>query len=490
MIESNPLYQLEFTKRIADPVHGLIKLTKLEAKILETPIFQRLRGITQLGMAKYVYPGAMHNRFSHSLGVLQNATDMYDAAYRNWKKNKYQGRAGTDIDEDWLFDPSLLQSTRLAALCHDLGHFPFSHDLEEAFDWLAKEKIIKASFRHEKLSEVIINDLLGDILGDHASLISDMITGRMNDKILFPSSIISGAIDADRMDYLVRDALNCGVKHGEFDKERLMDTVMPYNTKVDGSDVDILAFSAKGIEAIEQFLLARHRMHQTIYFNPSVIGFEGSIRRAYYRISSDNPPWELPDVFLEEPEKFVDFDEYSFFSDLRREIKKKDSWLSSSLVNRKPLVKMGPYYHTTIQGSKSGDRENEIYGILREIQEKVEVPHTDWNGKDHWGFAEHKTQSLVKSIPRSIMRSTDDGFEDITDLKNVILLVNADGNLIDPTNIIGGGQHTFLPFIANYHYHRFIFYTNKKNTDKMNKVLQPLQSEFADLQSRKPSIDQ
>ncbi len=490
MNSTNPIYNLEFTKRIADPVHGMVRITSIEAKIVEHPIFQRLRGITQLGMAKYVFPGAMHNRFSHSLGVLHNATLMYDAAYRNWNRSKFLNRNGTEIDEDWIFSSELLQSTRLAALCHDIGHFPYSHNLEEAFDWLADEKIIDSSLRHEQLSEILIKNLLEDILGDHASRIPDMITGRMNNyKLLFPKTIISGAIDADRMDYLVRDSMHCGVKHGEFDKERLLDSIIPYNTKIDGENSDILAFNAKGIEAIEQFLLARHRMHQTIYFNPSVIGFEAGIRRAYYQISSDNPPWELPDTFKEEPEKFINFDENEFFVQLKKELVKRDSWMADPIIRRKPLVKMGPYYHTTTQGSESTDEEKEIYSTLKGLQRQLELPSHDWKAKDHWVYAEHKTQTLVKSIPRSIIRSSDDGFDDSANLKNVILLVNADGNLIDPTSIVGGGQHTFLPFIANHNYHRFIFYTNKNNADKLRDELKPLQSYFSDLQNRKPIID-
>ena len=129
MAPPNPVDQLKAHKRIADPVHGLIRLTELESKVLQTPIFQRLRHITQLGMASSVYPGATHSRFTHSLGVVHNATAMFDVAYKNWMRSPDQ--CG-DIDADLLFSEEMLQITRLAAMCHDLGHLPFSHNLEIA----------------------------------------------------------------------------------------------------------------------------------------------------------------------------------------------------------------------------------------------------------------------------------------------------------------------------------------------------------------------
>ena len=144
----NPVNNLQLVKRIADPIHGLIRLTEIESKILDHVAFQRLRGISQLGMAKYVYPGANHNRFSHSLGVLNNVTRMYNAAFQNFKRNR---ELCGDVEVDWIFSDRMLQITRLAALCHDLGHFPFSHNLEEAFTWLSKAKIIKQDFFARKI---------------------------------------------------------------------------------------------------------------------------------------------------------------------------------------------------------------------------------------------------------------------------------------------------------------------------------------------------
>ncbi|MFV2016482.1 MAG: HD domain-containing protein, partial [Candidatus Heimdallarchaeota archaeon] len=142
----NPVNHLNIEKRIADPIHGLIRLTELESKVLESPYFQRLRDVRQLGIAEYVYPGATHSRFTHSLGVLHNVTLMFDAAYKNWSRNS---DICGNIDDDNVFSERSLQLTRLAALCHDLGHLPFSHNLEPAIEWMAESKLISETFKHE-----------------------------------------------------------------------------------------------------------------------------------------------------------------------------------------------------------------------------------------------------------------------------------------------------------------------------------------------------
>jgi HD superfamily phosphohydrolase len=473
LYQTNPVNNLDVSKRIADPVHGLIRLTAIEAKILEHPAFQRLREVTQLGMAKYVYPGAMHSRFAHSLGVLSNVTEIYDMAYRNWKRRP---ELSGEIEADLLFSEEMLQTTRIAAMCHDLGHFPFSHNLEESFDWMFKSRLISDSFRHEDLSALIIREVLGDILGDHTEKVAGLIDGDYTSlgQCLFPAFLVSSAIDGDRMDYLVRDALSCGVDQGRFDKERLLDSAIPYNTTINGRSHDVMAFKSKGIESIEQFLLARHRMHQTIYFNPSVIGFEAGLRRAYYMVTTDDPPWPLPMEYIDDPSKFTDFDEAEFFVKLKHELRKRKSWLVDPIINRSSLRKIGPFYHTIVEGQNQTKQSSERFALLKEKQDELEVPYEDWYGKDHWIYAEQKSQILVDPLPRSMKGEY--GFEDAKSLKNVVLLVNERGMLVDPTDVSFG--HTFLPFITGHSYHRFLFYTHKSNTVRIEQALQEVNERF------------
>lgn len=480
----NPVNHLNIEKRIADPIHGLIRLTELESKILESPYFQRLRDIRQLGIADYVYPGATHSRFTHSLGVLHNVTLMFDAAYKNWARNP---DICGDIDGDNVFSDRSLEITRLAALCHDLGHLPFSHNLEPAIEWMAESKLISESFRHEHISSTILQKELGHILDDYVSDISGLIEGDyFNLEVpMFSNFLISSAIDADRMDYLFRDSVFCGVDYGRFDKPRLLDSLYPYRIKVGGQKYDGMAIHNKGIESVEQFLLARHRMHQTIYFNRTVVGFEAGLRRAYFQLSTKNPPWELPDVYLEDPVKILDFTDSTFFSQLKSNLQDSDCWLKDPLLKRESVRKMGPFYFTSTGGEALDETENEKFNLLNELKEKLERPAEHWYDRDHWVYVESKKQTLVKPLPKAINNKFDE-FTDTGNLKNTILLINSKGQLDDPTHRHYG--HTFLPHISDHTYYRFLFFSHKKDTEKLENAIKPLFDRFEEYQWQQSSL--
>lgn len=480
----NPINQLEIEKRIADPIHGLIRLTELESKILESPYFQRLRHVRQLGIAEYVYPGATHSRFTHSLGVLHNVTLMFDSAYKNW--SRHPNLCG-EIEAENVFSKRALEITRLAALCHDLGHLPFSHNLEPAIEWMAQAKLIDHSFKHEQISSAVINKELAHILDEYTTAVSDLIEGNYfnTDTPMFSNFLVSSAIDADRMDYLFRDSVYCGVDYGRFDKPRLLDSLYPYRIKIAGQHYDAMAIHNKGIEAVEQFLLARHRMHQTIYFNRTVVGFEAGLRRAYYMISANDPPWELPDAYLEDPEKLLAFDDPAFFSNLKSSLNNLDCWLKEPLLKRISIRKMGPFYYTATGNLESDEVDAEKFKLLKELQEKLERPSEHWYDSDHWVFVESKKQSLVKPLPKSINKKYDE-FADAKNLKNTILLINNQGKLDDPTHRHYG--HTFLPYISGHTYHRFLFFSHKDNTEKLEGSIKPLLDRFEEYQWQQSSL--
>lgn len=208
-------------KTVQDPVHGIIKLEEWMLRIIDTPQFQRLRRIKQLGFANLVYPGANHTRFEHSLGVMHITKILAD-------------RLG--------FDDEIVAS----ALLHDIGHAPFSHSSERIL-----EKYL--NFRHENVKKVIrgeLKDVLND-LGFNISRISDYISGRK-------PSIINGDIDTDRMDYLVRDSHYTGVAYGVFDIYRLIDKI-----KFDGE----IVIDQRGLKAAESLLISRFLMYPTVYYH-------------------------------------------------------------------------------------------------------------------------------------------------------------------------------------------------------------------------------
>jgi len=208
------------------PVHGFISLNDWEWTIIGHPAFQRLRRIRQLAWTDYVYPGAMHTRFEHSLGVMHTATHLYDAIKRNsvdvLKADLAYNDAGLNRDS---------QLVRLAALLHDVGHSPFSHASEELLPVQDKG----GKFRHEQYSAAVIRTELRGAIEDHplnanygfrADDVAALIEGSASAKqTVFWRDLIDGQMDADRMDYLLRDSTHIGVQYGKFDLNRLVTTI-------------------------------------------------------------------------------------------------------------------------------------------------------------------------------------------------------------------------------------------------------------------------
>lgn len=268
---SSPNYQEYLSKkdepiyRIRCPVHGFIHFSENEKKIIDHWIFQRLRFIRQLALTEYVYPGATHTRFEHSLGVMEMATRMFDSIIS--KKHDTLLEEFKEIPE--LSDEPLAKArtlVRLTALLHDVGHIFFSH---------ASEEVILPEKKHEWLSEYILkqNDLLGgelekiygaDISGI-SGLVADIVSKEITTKIpqlTLLSDIISGSMDADRTDYLIRDSLHCGVDYGRFDFRRLIECLELEQTE-DGKLK--IAIDEGGLQSFEALILARYQINTQVY---------------------------------------------------------------------------------------------------------------------------------------------------------------------------------------------------------------------------------
>lgn len=234
-------------RKIRDPIHGFISLTGKETDIVDTAVFQRLRRQRQLAQAHLVYPGALHTRFEHSLGVCQVAGLISDAL---------------ELDSD---DRTLV---RLAALLHDLGHGPFSHVSEEALQLYADQaKIEAAGGNTDKIHEVITARLIcahGDLdkilSTNEREQIAKLLSSGYGDAIL--RSIVSGPLDADKQDYLLRDSHYCGVKYGIFDLHQLHQVLDVFDDAADGRR---LVISPDGVHALEQFVLAKYYMTTQVY---------------------------------------------------------------------------------------------------------------------------------------------------------------------------------------------------------------------------------
>lgn len=237
-------------RSVRDPIHGFIRLTGEEADIVATPVFQRLRGIRQLAFANLVYPGALHTRFEHTLGVFHVTSLMAEVC-------------GLDNEHARI--------VRLSALLHDLGHGPFSHVSEGALDVFADRAKLAARFnpkKTEKIHELVTQDLLRtnqqliNVLGKRTLSQVEALLAQGYDEPLF-RSIVSGPLDADKQDYLLRDSYFCGVKYGVFDLQQLHRELKVVLDPADGRK--LLMVSADGVHALEQFVLAKYYLTAQVY---------------------------------------------------------------------------------------------------------------------------------------------------------------------------------------------------------------------------------
>lgn len=256
-----PLYQ----KRIPDNIHSSITLTRAESKIIETAYYQRLRWITQLGFSFYIFPGATHTRFSHALGV----SHVMDRILRSIGR----GVADEKLYNTKVYDEKTLfhRTMRLAALLHDIGTFPFSHTIELAYinHWKkqrnhGKSHPIKAT--HENLGLRIIKETdfeggITKILKDEGidpNELSRIILGESTNNLA--NQLLHSDVDADRMDYLLRDAHHTGVKLGLYDMDYLIQNLTI--ATVDGKE--ILCVKEEALNVVEYFLICRYCWYSQI----------------------------------------------------------------------------------------------------------------------------------------------------------------------------------------------------------------------------------
>ena len=229
-----------------DPLWNNIRVDPLAVRLVNTRAFQRLRYIRQLGLAYLVYPGASHSRFEHALGA-------YHLARRTLTLfNERELTADIGVDG--------CRIARYAALLHDIGHYPFSHALEEI-----------GALHHEEVARPLITDgavaaILREELGAAApERIMELIRGRSASPL---QGLISGSLDLDKIEYLKRDAFMCGVNYGDIDADRLLDSLTLVEDPVTGAQC--VGISEKGLSALESLLFAKYQMYRNVYWHHAV----------------------------------------------------------------------------------------------------------------------------------------------------------------------------------------------------------------------------
>ena len=240
-------------KYIYDEVHGYIPLNEFEREVVDTPTFQRLRRIKQLAQAWFVYPGAVHTRFSHSLGVMHLMGKLY---------NKLSNEGFLRSDNSQLL--------KIAALLHDVGHTPYSHAIESFFK-------IRFGLEHENLSAwVVIEDpYISEALKRHGIdpyEVAAVVRGKHKEASY--NLLMSSDLDVDRLDYLLRAALHTGVKYGIIDLERIVQTLQL-------DDEGNIAVPQKAVQAAESFYIARLHMYRSVYYHKTIASYQLLIQDIY-----------------------------------------------------------------------------------------------------------------------------------------------------------------------------------------------------------------
>ena len=317
---------------IRDPIHGAIELTADERALIDSPQYQRLRNVKQLGFADLAFPGATHTRYAHGLGAMAMATKVFDAFAPQLEMER-DDRA------------RLRQTLRLAVLFHDLGHPPLSHATEAIMpdiaelrvpDWAREPGERRAGHEDYTLKLLLDSALCAEIrrrfstIGIEPEHVAGLICGRPSpgaypyrsrgrDLLPILRQVVSGELDADRMDYLQRDSFYTGVNYGHFD----LDWLVVNLSMAEREGKAYLALGKRAIFAFEDFLLSRYHMFLSVYYHYTPICFDNMLQ-SYYREAAGE--YRIPSVI----EDYLGHDDVTLTAKLRES---KNRW-AKGIVRR------------------------------------------------------------------------------------------------------------------------------------------------------------
>lgn len=434
--------------KFLDPIHGVIRITKLEKKIIDHPLFQRLRDIRQNTFLYKVFPSAMHSRFEHSVGVMHLSYEIL----KNLDLNALiYNRKDEDVDlylEIKKMPTSLIQELRIAALLHDVGHGPLAHQFDSfAIDIKKFKEKCKAEntreydniisladneegkLSHEQVSCIFIKYIIDELKRNAESdsdndniykkniqeINADSIIkivekkykfeNKITDKNIYPllgSIISSSPIDADRMDYLLRDSYFSGVKYGIYDYGRLLMSFIPVKVE----DSVYLAYKESGMDSILEFANARSGLYSQVYFHKTNRALSAMLNKACSVPDTVNViPLEtdgniidlMKDFYLNNPDK--KFLEHT----LKNELNEASQKIINDIVNRNVWKKIYEKKHTfsnvrlsdnTLKGRK-GEISKEIKSILEDAKIGNEWA-LDFQIEDNFKDIEESQAKIIK----------------------------------------------------------------------------------------------
>ncbi|TVQ92225.1 MAG: HD domain-containing protein [Deltaproteobacteria bacterium] len=335
---------------VRDPIVGAIQVEEGERAIVDHPYVQRLRGVRATGFSSMAFPSATHTRYGHSLGVMHLAGKAFDTAFDSWSFRGPGARA------------RFRAAVRLAALCHDLGHSPFSHCTEFAMPplsdlgcrWLAQTTSRKAT--HEDytiavLENTSLNERIHQVSPCGARHVAALISPEVDpgddffvdgdlDYRRVLSQIVSSELDVDRLDYLVRDSYFSGAKYGQIDVPWLI----AHLRAVPVGGLVHLGLDARALYAFDDFLIARHHMFLMVYFHHKSVIYEELLRRW---VADPQTEWALS----ADLERYLWQDDLDLLSALRAS----DSPWARRIVERRPYRRLLEVHGDPSQVDLSGE---------------------------------------------------------------------------------------------------------------------------------------
>jgi len=326
---------------IRDPVHGSIPILDAEKEIIAHPFFQRLRNIKQLGFSEYVFPGATHTRYLHSIGVMNVSTLVFDFLFKDQNKDILR----------------LKETLRLGCLLHDIGHAPLSHSTESVMPMVSKLKLPKRfeikndrQATHEDYTIKSITDSsftesfksVKSKFGIDPNAIAELVIGGTTDPAYFTVNginyfpllhqLVSSEMDCDRMDYLLRDSYFCGVSYGKFDLDWIID-----NLKICQVDQEAyLGISERAISTFDDFLISRFHMFMMVYFHYRAVCLEQMLSRYFASSQEYSIPADI--------EAYLDHDDPYLYKILKNS---ENTWaqrIIKNIIPKKILETFGPTY--------------------------------------------------------------------------------------------------------------------------------------------------
>ncbi|MCB0421026.1 MAG: HD domain-containing protein [Bdellovibrionales bacterium] len=436
----------EYKKVIFDNIHGYITLNRAEARILETPYYQRLRWIRQLGFSFYIYPGATHTRHAHALGVLE-------------VMHKVLISIGKSVPDSKLFNPKARdeatqfhKTMRLAALLHDIGTFPFSHSIELAYinHWRQQSrsggKKPPVMANHEELGSHILlntdfNDGITQILNEEGidpKELSLIISGTSKNRLA--NQLLHSDLDADRMDYLLRDAHHTGVKLGLYDFDLLIRNMVVHDHK----GIETLAVQQNGMHMVDSFLASRYFWYSQIINDGTGYKFDLIAAKIYEYFLENGLAYSFEHLIKkvsQRPNEYFTFNDSYFMAKLHEYLAGRITHpmireLSEMLARRIPpaQVKLPPLTSTLIESIEHRKEvvekttqvaewlQNEIKNINPEAWVIFDIPNRDvMFTKNH--------DTLAKEVKKKDLLTLRDPIKILTHENELKLLIDVNNSL-------------------------------------------------------------